>query len=236
MKRNDAQDVILALKEGANPNAIDDVSLTEAPGLLKAYRTLDTQCEFLTVPALHVLFSWRPAIGRGTVCPPENLLILNALLDAGADINAQNKHTESPLYLAVAQNKLATVRTLLAHGADPNLPVNSGNTPIMAASWRRPNGYLDIIRALLQYNADINQQNVNGVTALMIATLHGNSDTVRLLLQRGAKMDLQDMRGYTALILARESKPEMVPLLEKVSGAKTVRRKQSTQPQRKRHS
>lgn len=236
IKRNDAQGVILALKEGANPNAIDDIALTEPPGLVKAYQILDPQYQFFSVPALQLLFSWRLAANGNIVWPPENLLILNTLLDAGADINAQSTFLESPLYLATAQNKLATVRTLLARGANPNLPKAGGNTPIMAASWRRPHGYLEFIRILLQYNADINQQNDHGVTALMIATLHGNSDTVRLLIQRGAKIDLQDTTGYTALTLARESKPEMVPVLEKALGATTVVRKQSARSKRKRHS
>lgn len=236
IKRNDAEEVVCALQAGADPNAVDDFARTEPPGLLRAYRKLDSECQFLTVPAIHVLFAWRPAVGRGSVFPPENLPILNALLDAGADIDAQNTYGESPLYLAVAQYKTATMQILLARGADPNLSINGGNTPIMAASSKRHIGYRAIIRKLLRSNADINRQNVHGVTALMIATMHGNADTVRLLLQRGAEPDLQASNGDTALRIAQEFKPEIVPLLEKAQDAFSAPRKRPTQPKRKRRT
>ncbi|PSC70319.1 ankyrin repeat PH and SEC7 domain containing [Micractinium conductrix] len=51
-----------------------------------------------------------------------DLQTLRACLKAGADPNAANIYTNTPLVLAVRSNQLGCVQALLAAGADPNLP------------------------------------------------------------------------------------------------------------------
>lgn len=65
--------------------------------------------------------------------------------------------------------------------ADPNIALLDGNTALhFASSWN--NKY--IAESLLKYNANINAQNENGQTALIIAAQKGYNDVVKLLLEK----------------------------------------------------
>jgi truncated hemoglobin YjbI len=63
-----------------------------------------------------------------------NVRIARTLLDAGADLEAQDKQGETPLRRAVNCGHENVVRLLLERGADPNLPDRHGKTPLQAAS------------------------------------------------------------------------------------------------------
>jgi ankyrin repeat protein len=84
--------------------------------------------------------------------------IATMLLDAGADINARNRHKvfgpgNSPLSAATYQQRLDVVRLLIERGADVNQGDNAGFTPLHLAA---ANGYLEIARRLLDAGADAN--------------------------------------------------------------------------------
>ena len=65
------------------------------------------------------------------------------------------------------------------------------------------NGYVDVLRALLDAGAPIDYQDRFGDTALMAAVRSGKVDAVRLLLDRGAKTSIADAEGMTALGVGR---------------------------------
>src|SRR6266704_3570169 len=58
---------------------------------------------------------------------------IQCLLDAGADINAQDKNGASPLHRAVRTRCAAAVKYLLARGSDARLKNKSGSTPFHLA-------------------------------------------------------------------------------------------------------
>jgi hypothetical protein len=58
---------------------------------------------------------------------------IRCLLEAGAEINAQDKNGATPLHRAVRTRCAAAVRWLLGVGADPALQNNSGSTPFHLA-------------------------------------------------------------------------------------------------------
>ena len=73
------------------------------------------------------------------------------------------------------------------------------NTALLDAS---KNGYIEIVKRLLENGADVNHQDGYGLTALMYASKNGHIEVVRLLLENGAKVDIQSTRGRTALMYA----------------------------------
>ena len=58
---------------------------------------------------------------------------VRALLDAGADVNA-NDGGETVLMAAAVEGHIATVQALIAAGADVNATTNNGVTALMAAA------------------------------------------------------------------------------------------------------
>ena len=80
--------------------------------------------------------------------------------------------------------RVAGIRWLLEHGADPNLPWNEpGDAPIHVAAerWDVP-----MIELLVRHGADIHQRRADGRTAHTLAELHGNVDVASWLLAHGA--------------------------------------------------
>jgi uncharacterized protein len=74
------------------------------------------------------------------------------LIERGADVVAvaRNAMRVQPLHSATAGHDVATVRLLLAAGADPDARQHGGWTPLMAA---RQHGDAEIERVLLDYGA-----------------------------------------------------------------------------------
>ena len=61
---------------------------------------------------------------------------MEALLEAGADVNFRFDGGDTPLHLAVDAGDVTAIRLLLAHGADPNLR-SEGMKPSEVAMDRR---------------------------------------------------------------------------------------------------
>jgi serine/threonine-protein phosphatase 6 regulatory ankyrin repeat subunit B len=79
---------------------------------------------------------------------------------------------------------------------------------------------------LLKLNADINQHNFDGYTALMYASARGHKDSVITLLKHGAVPNLADNDGYTALDLAQKNEHgDTVAILEEA-----MRKQPGSQP------
>ena len=71
-----------------------------------------------------------------------------------------------------------------------------------------------MVRALLACQADVNLQDEQGSTALMVACRQGSTDMVRLLLaQPGCQLALTDKDGDTALSIAQRSAHEDIAAL-----------------------
>jgi hypothetical protein len=94
------------------------------------------------------------------------------------------------------------MKLLLAHGADPKLVTEFGDTALTAAGgigWvegvtyeRSPKENLEAMRLLLDLGLDPNWANKDGRTPLMGAAHKGRNDVIQLLVDRGAKIDARD--------------------------------------------
>jgi ankyrin repeat protein len=161
------------------------------------------------------------------------LQLIGLLLDAGANPNLQLKLFPpyrslrddrgadqvltvgtTPLLRAAKAADIETMRLLLAHGANPNLPTATGITPLMAAAGNGSSGLdtrgryktqgqaLDAVNLLLAAGVDINQRDKNGQTALYGAALWGWNDLVKALAAHNADLMVKDARGRTAADIA----------------------------------
>lgn len=111
---------------------------------------------------------------------------------------------ENPLSLAVSNDDLEEVRSLIAKGANVNgKEKDSENiTPLFLAV---ENGNAEIAETLLNYGAKINARDGNKQTPLMRLDEDASPELVRLLIKHGAKVNVTDEEGNTPLILAAKS-------------------------------
>lgn len=140
---------------------------------------------------------------------------LSRALTAGASANAVGDNAVlSPLYYAISgdSKSLAIVKTLIAHGADPDgLPGET--TPPLLVAVRQNN--LPAAAALLEAgaNPDI-AGTATGATPLVLALRQKNAEMADLLLARGACVEAPADKGLRAMdIFARDNAIEAVEKL-----------------------
>jgi len=102
----------------------------------------------------------------------------------------------SPFYLPIRNNDLATLRKLI-RDPGPKARDPRGNSPLMYAAAL---GSLESMRLLLEAGADPNAANAFDATPLMWCA--GDAAKVRLLLSKGANADARSKLGRSALMIA----------------------------------
>jgi ankyrin repeat protein len=231
------------LSKGANVNADDFWGRTPLWAAVE-YRNLDMNNNDQDSPTDNF-------VDRAPFLP-----VIKALIDAGANVNARTRELpparrwlyslndpswvdftgQTPFLRAAFSGDTTTMRLLVEHGADPNLPTLAGTTPLMAAAgvgWVVAQTYtesiqarLDAVKLCLELGADVNATNSMGLTALLGAVNRGSNDIIEFLVARGARLDIKDKEGRTAqrwaegvflAAVGAERKPETIALLEKLS-------------------
>jgi hypothetical protein len=127
--------------------------------------------------------------------------IAEYLIDAGANVDADDGSARTPLHLAVERGSVRLVQALGAAGADPNRRDGRGWTPLHHAAAR---DRVDIAGALLDAGADLRVRSELGGTPLHEAAASGGEAIVLLLLERGVDVSVVSSTGVTALDVARE--------------------------------
>ena len=131
-----------------------------------------------------------------------NAKAVELLLQHKANPNTIPGDQESPLFLAVNRGYAGIIRDLLDHGADPNMPQNrNGHGPLLGLSSQA--GQAEIVGLLLNHGVNVNEQGVNGYTALHLAVERNHPEVVKLLLDHGADPNIQNNWGQTALDIAK---------------------------------
>lgn len=130
-----------------------------------------------------------------------NLQIVNLLIQAKVNINAQCDNESTALIYAAKFGYLEIVQRLIAAGANINIQNNKGITALMFAARY---GHVEIVQAFIAVGVDVNAQNNTGETALMVAARHGHVEIVKSLITAGADVDLVNHRGENAVSVASE--------------------------------
>ncbi len=155
---------------------------------------------------------------------------IETLITYGANLNYPTDSTgASPIFQALGEMKYEAVSILIANNADVKLTADGGYTtlhsltsvPQMASLPNNQKRQLEeqqiiIANELLSRGLDVNAQNKQGFTPLMLASIFNNKKLVSLFLRRGANFKLQSARLDTALSYAeKKGHTEIVDMLRK---------------------
>ena len=111
------------------------------------------------------------------------------LLEYGADPNfSDSTGTDSPLAMAVNENKFDFVQIYLNHGGKVDSEMSDGNTFLVKAITQSASA--TIIESMLRHGAYPDTKNGEGVTPLFAAIQARRPDLIALLLESGANPNL----------------------------------------------
>ena len=131
--------------------------------------------------------------------------ILDALIRAGADVNARGPNGANALYKAVEKNRTFIVRKLIKAGSQISYKDDKGATLLAIAAKY---GNAIILRPLIKAGADVNGSRLYLTespvyrTPLMVAARNNQPISVIVLLNAKANPDLHGERGVTPLMIA----------------------------------
>ena len=116
--------------------------------------------------------------------------IVQALIDAGGDVNAQDNIGASALmFAASAPTGAETVQLLLDNGAKINMVDN--NEHFSALMWAAAEGQAENVKLLLKHKADTTLQDVDNDTAESFAAKAGHDEVVKILQDAAPKKEAE---------------------------------------------
>lgn len=172
-----------------------------------------------------------------------DVVLVQRLLDKGADVNARPRDGWTPLMSAASgrhwgigraypgnfdrmslwraeptslSGRTDVTKLLLDKGGDVNAKDKEGRTALTEAAKI---GHTDIVKLLLDKAADINTKDKDGRSPLVWAAAKMHADLVKLLVERGADVNAKDKGELTALcVTARFDRGDVFFLLEDQRG------------------
>jgi ankyrin repeat protein len=162
-----------------------------------------------------------PAVMLATIARQPDAV--RALLDAEADVDAQDAALDNPMLYAGREGLLDIVRLANEAGADPTITNRFGGVALIPASER---GHIEVVRYLLsETDVDVDHVNRLGWTALLEAIVlsdggPAHQEIVALLIEHGADVDLADGDGMRPLAHARARGQTAIARLLEEAGAR----------------
>ena len=138
-----------------------------------------------------------------------NINALNAELEkthyASNVVNRKCSNGESLLLIATKNDNFIAFKTLLEHGANPNLENSAGVTPLHILARVDGRNSDDMFNMLIRHpDINVNNQDLCGYTPLMRAIEFGNIDVVRGLIRAGANTTMKNNYGQNSIALAEQ--------------------------------
>ena len=129
------------------------------------------------------------------------------LLKHGAVVNRRDKYKQTPLHLAIRRYWFQLARILLDQGANAKAEHDDETPPlhlVLSASRIHDSDALDLTLLLLEHGAEVNSQDKNKQTPLLLAMGRGWFKLVWILLERGADVNAEGKNGRTPLHVLSE--------------------------------
>ena len=137
-----------------------------------------------------------------------DLVGMRAQLDAGTDVNAEDRHGWTPLHHAAFKDQKESADFLITEGANVNAKARGNDY-----QFKRLYEYFDqqfMTEVVVKFNAEEYAKGNTGWTPLHAAASKGNLGIVKILLIKEADPNLQDNEYYTPLHLACISQSKKV--------------------------
>lgn len=130
---------------------------------------------------------------------------IGALLSVGVDVNQRDSAGCTPLLIAIGYTATASVRKLLACGADPNAQALIDGCIYTALHLAVLLGNVDSLHELLAYRPNLETKtSIGGFTALHLAALYKRIPCWNILINMGADATVTDVIGRTPVQIAKE--------------------------------
>ena len=148
-----------------------------------------------------------------------------ALLEKGANPNAQDDGGEAPLHIASRLGDTEAMEVLFNHQAELDAKNKKNENPLSLASSI---GRMEAVELLLRRRPDlVKKQDALKRTALHVAAIRGQKPIAQLLLDKGADIDAEDEKRRTPLHLAADQGKDDIARLLLQRGAKVNVRDES---------
>lgn len=132
-------------------------------------------------------------------------LCLEVLINAKADIHIINEKTRSnttALSYAAASTHEKETLSLIAHSANVESPAPNGQTILGRICKYNKDGCGRIVSILIEARANVNHQDQDGQTPLILAIQKENRSNVSSLIKAKAEVNLSDKQGFSPLMHA----------------------------------
>ena len=207
-RRGDAEMVKLLLNKGSDPNIQSKAGFSALHYASKC-GSIGSIEELIEHGAMH---SVRNSMGYTPLTSLQNSLIpeeaylacARCLLDAGADINAQDLAGATSLIHASQLGFPVAIDFLLNRGADVNKPGFDGETALAVAIQGNKH---EVPPILFAHGASLAQHTLSGRSILHEAAQFGDERSLQILTSariRGVKIDRKSLDGNTARDLAQK--------------------------------
>ncbi len=131
-----------------------------------------------------------------------NIKSAEALIEAGADLNASNESKITPLMRAAYYKNSSIARMLIESGANISATSILDQTALISAAMAND---IKTFNLLAEKTFDINEVDKNGKTALIHAAQNYNTEIANALIEMGANLKLKDSQEKNALIHAAQN-------------------------------
>ncbi|KAK5064759.1 hypothetical protein LTR84_000593 [Exophiala bonariae] len=132
--------------------------------------------------------NWTPLHLAAQFDKPNTLEVVEILVAARADLNAQVDRGATALFLSVQSKRTDVAEFLIRAGADPNLCTYTGMTPLFRAV---ADSNLRLVNMLLEHGARTNIVDARGMNIVHYAALQDNPALLRRVLDTEAERELQ---------------------------------------------